>query len=170
MEVKFTLLSAVLFLKGAFYDRAPFISNDFQTPAKVVVSDSSASFIFDGQLGGSKDYYPGYVEMSVIFTTDGFLPERYENLILLNDTTIDLENPGWQVMINKEGGQYEADILEGFIEFKKAQRLLVDKEQKEVILSGRFGFRAVVEDEPVNVSNGRFDLGVGERNFFKWGE
>jgi hypothetical protein len=46
--------------------------------------------------------------------------------------------------------------------------LFVDEEKQQVILSGVFSFKAVVEGEPVTVSEGRFDVGMSSLNFFKY--
>ena len=50
----------------------------------------------------------------------------------------------------------------------RAQHLLVDEVPQEVILSGVFEFQAMVNGMPVTVSEGRFDVGVDESNFFKY--
>jgi hypothetical protein len=57
-------------------------------------------------------------------------------------------------------------ILSGSLYFKRVQNLSVDKRPIEAILSGYFEFQAIIRDEPVTVSEGRFDLGIGSDNFF----
>jgi hypothetical protein len=78
---------------GAYYDRDIFISNNDIVPAKVVVSNNTISFILDGQKGGSDYYYDNSKEMTMTFNLSGLSPEQYSNLIILNDTIFDLENP-----------------------------------------------------------------------------
>jgi hypothetical protein len=63
---------------------------------------------------------------------------------------------------------FEVEVLQGKLEFKKARQLMVDTDQIEVILSGYFAFLALVDGEPVSVTDGRFDVGIGEDNFFKY--
>jgi hypothetical protein len=75
------------------------------------------------------------------------------------DPTIQIE-----LTINNE--TFQAEILEGSLEFIRAQNLLVDKEAAQVILSGRFDMKLVINGEAVTLSDGRFDLGIGPDSFF----
>jgi len=150
---------------GAYYDRQVFISNNELVPAKIVVSNNSMSFILDGQKEGP-DYYGNYTEMSMTFKLPGFSPEQYDNLAILNDSTFDLKNPAIQVLVSIDTIEYLADILSGELNFKRAQNLQVDKKQVEVILSGYFEFKALINNKPVTISDGRFDVGIGPDNFY----
>jgi hypothetical protein len=64
--------------------------------------------------------------------------------------------------------KYTANILSGELTFKRAQNLLVDEKQVEVILSGYFEFKALIDNEPVTISNGRFDVGISPDNFYNY--
>jgi len=44
----------------------------------------------------------------------------------------------------------------------------VDKVLTESILSGTFNFKTFINAEPVSISNGRFDVGIGSENFYKF--
>lgn len=153
---------------GAYYDREAFISNNHEVPVKVVVTGNKTSFIFKGQKGATNYNSDSYTEMSMTFKIDGFLPEDYIDLIVLNDTKLDLTNPNYSVVVSIDTAEYEAYILNGEFEFKRAQNLLVDKKQIEVILSGYFEFQALINEEPVTISNGRFDVGIGMDNFYNY--
>ena len=45
---------------------------------------------------------------------------------------------------------------------------IADNEPIEVILSGVFEFQALINNEPVSMSLGRFDVGVGQSNFYNY--
>ena len=149
---------------GAYYDREVFVSNDISVPAKVSVSNNEMSFILDGQK--EPDTYDSRQKMVMTFKISDFLPEEYTNLTTLNDTILDLTNPAYQVLISMDNTTYTANILSGKLTFKRAQNLLVDKKQVEVILSGYFEFKAIINEKTVTVSDGRFDVGISSDNFY----
>jgi len=149
---------------GAYYDREVFISNE-KTPAKIIFSNNLMSFVLDGQKGTSSYNY-NFDEMSITFKISGFIPDDYKNLTILNDTTFDLKNPAYQVLVTINNTEYTANILSGELYFRRAQNLFVDKKQVEVILSGYFDFKALINNEPVTISDGRFDVGINDDNFY----
>jgi hypothetical protein len=106
--------------------------------------------------------------MMMTFKLTGFLPGQYSNLVELNDTTLDLKKPGIQVMFTIDNTKYTPDILSGELTFKRVQYLSVDKKPVEVILSGYFDFKAIIDNKPVTVSDGRFDVGVNTDNFYSF--
>ena len=150
---------------GAYYDREIFVSNNELVPAKIIVSDTSFSFLLDGQKG-TYDYYSGYQEMLLSFTLSGLMPAHYADLALLNDSIIDLTNSTCNVFVTIDTVKYTADILEGELNFNRVQLLQVDKQQVEAILSGYFEFKAIINHKPVTISDGRFDVGIGPDNFY----
>jgi hypothetical protein len=150
---------------GAYYDRELFVSNDELVPAKIIVSDTSFSFLLDGQKGSS-GYYYDYSEMLISFTLSGFMPEHFADLALFNDSIIDLTNSSCHVFVTIDTMKYAADILSGELNFKRVQILQVDKQQVEAILSGYFDFKAIINHKPITISDGRFDVGIGADNFY----
>ena len=60
------------------------------------------------------------------------------------------------------------NIIEGGFEFRRVQNLYVDKEYTKSIISGVFYFKTFFDNEPVAISNGRFDLGIGFENFYNY--
>jgi hypothetical protein len=150
---------------GAYYDRQVFISNSETVPAKVIVKDSSMSFLLDGR---NTYAYSLSNNIAITFKLAGYTPATFADLIVLNDTTFDLKDSSCQVVITIDQMEYTADILSGELYFKRAQNLLVDKKQIEVILSGYFGFQALVNGTPVTISDGRFDVGIGPDNFYNY--
>jgi hypothetical protein len=150
---------------GAYYDRQAFISNDADVPLKVIQEDASTSFVFTGHLGQTRELY-NYFSLRIVLAE--FNPETYDDLMVLHDTTLDLTDQAYEVIFNNRFETDTAEILNGTFQILRAQHLLVDEISQEVILSGVFEFQAIVNEMPVTVSNGRFDVGVGESNFFKY--
>lgn len=146
---------------GAFYDRQVFISQDDITPLKVIVKDDSTFFRFNGRLGYSH-------EMSMVFYMTDILPATYDQLTVLDQKTLDLNDPRYGVKLYLDGERQDMELLGGTVEFRKAQYLLVDKVPEEVILSGTFELQVVIDDEPFTISRGRFDVGVCYDNFFRF--
>jgi hypothetical protein len=145
---------------GAYYDREAFISNDMDVPVKVIVTNDTTLFVFQGEKGS--------VDMSMKFSIANYSPTNYADLILLNDSIINLDTTICKITVIIDGISYNANILNGNLEFSRAQKLFVDTKQIEVILSGRFEFQAIVNNLPITISEGRFDVGVGQNNFFKY--
>ena len=151
---------------GAYYDREVFISDDITVPAKVVVSDGAMSFVLNGHKGAYY-YYDESNRMNLTLRLPGFTPDGYSDMIILNDTVFDLTNPDCQVVVESEGNPINTfSIISGAFQFKRAQNLLVDKQQVEVILSGYFELKALINGQPVTISDGRFDVGIGPDNFY----
>jgi len=149
---------------GAFYDREIFVSTDAQVPSKVFSSDTAMQLILEGEK--RYDDYTSYSEMSLKFTLEGFTPEQFGDLVALNDTIIDLKDPGCRVQVFEYYHEIPVNILSGRLYFKRVQNLSVDKQHIEAILSGYFEFQAIINDKPVTVSEGRFDVGIGSDNFY----
>jgi len=146
---------------GAFYDRQVFTSTNNIVPLKVIVKNDTTFFRFNGRLND-------YKEMSITFTMNDFLPNVYDELIQLDQKILDLKDIRYGIVIKIEGKTQNMKLLGGMLEFKKAQKLIVDKKAEEVILSGIFQFQIVIDDEPFTISRGRFDQGISYDNFFRF--
>jgi len=159
---------------GAFYERKLFTYNDEEVPAKVINSAGMTRFILKGELDriDYDDYYdgydPDYTLMSLTFELPDFNPETYTDLVLLNDKVIDLTAPDLDVILVIGTDTVDMDIFDGELEFKRVQHLFVDENPVKVILSGYFGFQALVNGEPVSMSYGRFDVGVDRYDFARY--
>jgi len=147
---------------GAYYDREVFISNDKKVPLKIIVTNDTMTFNFFGQLGNNS-----YNNMTMKFYFTNFLPVNYEGLLQLNDTIINLNNTN-KISINIYGSNVNVTLLNGYFKVDKAQLLFVDTKETEVILSGHFEFQALINNEPIAISDGRFDIGVNQSNFFSY--
>lgn len=153
---------------GAYYDeRQPFISNDDLVPIKVYVTDAGMSFSLYGQIGTDEEYKPEN-KMVISFVISDFKPSKYKDLLTLDDTVFNLSDAKCKVYISYEDENIEdtIQILSGELEFIRAQNLIVDKKEVEVILSGVFHLRAWINGEPKTISEGRFDAGISDCNFY----
>jgi hypothetical protein len=154
---------------GAYFDRKLFIYNDDIIPVKIINTGGKTSFALEGQFGSYGYYYPNNENRtSLIFELEDFLPESISYLLALNDTIIDLSNPLCHVSLKVDTTNYKVVILNGNLNFKRAQNLIVDKQPVEVILSGTFEFQALINDEPKSFTLGRFDFGIGMDNFYHY--
>jgi hypothetical protein len=152
---------------GAFYDRQAFISDDISVPLKVINDNGLTSLVFTGVLRENYNYRGGD-QFTMTLSLPGFNPATYSDLMSLHQVTLDLTAPDYKVVLQEGDSMYQVTILEGKFEVKRAQNLLVDNQPEEVILSGVFEFRALINNTPVTISNGRFDVGVGNFNFYKY--
>jgi len=145
---------------GAYIDRKVFISNDFDLPAKIIVNSDTLTLILKGTLKS---------EMATLkFTLIGYSPADYPDLVSFNNSTIDLTSDKCIITLTTYSKTLALDVFDGKIFFKRVQNLYVDKEQTESILSGTFNFKTFIDGEPIAVSNGRFDLGIGYGNFYNY--
>lgn len=154
---------------GAFYDRQAFISNDISVPVKVINDKGQTSLVFTGMLSANGNYNYGYEDpFTMTIQLSGFNPTTYIDLMSLHNSTLDLTNPDHKVELQGGDSTYQVEVLEGKFEVRHARDLLVDNQPEEVILSGVFEFRALINGTPVTISNGRFDVGVSNFNFYKY--
>jgi hypothetical protein len=160
---------------GAFYERKLFIYTNSEVPAKVIYTDNLARLIFKGALSEPSDYgnyYSGYYytgqPMTLIIDLPEFKPDTYTDLVELNDMTYNLADPGLNVTVIMTLDTIDMDIFNGKLWIKRAQQLIVDQEPAGVILSGVFGFQALVDGSPISMSNGRFDVNIDEYDFAKY--
>jgi len=145
---------------GAYIDRKVFASTESDLPGKIIVNKDTFHLI----LKGRSDYNTLILKFSVV----GYSPADYPDLITLNDSTINLTGKACIVTLTDGYSPKKLTVTEGKLYFKRVQKLYVDRELTESIVSGTFNFKALNAGEPIAVSNGRFDLGVGYDNFFKY--
>jgi hypothetical protein len=140
------------------------VSNDYEVPVQVVQQSNSTSFQFRGQKAQGQNYWGDL--FSITLTIEDFTPSTYQDLMSLHKTVIDLEDEKYSISIADASTTLDIELLNGTFEIKRAQYLLVDGEPEEVILSGVFEFQVKINGQPVSISEGRFDVGVGSYNFF----
>ena len=143
---------------GMYIDRGVFVSSGDVFPVKIIVNPDTFNITFSGNY----NYVPASLRISLI----GYAPADYPELIGLNDSVLDLKASNCIVRLKYENETTVLKIIQGSIAFKRVQNLYVDKEFAKTILSGRIEFKTFMNNEPVAITNGRFDLGVGYENFY----
>ncbi|HLP04481.1 MAG TPA: hypothetical protein VK152_03530 [Paludibacter sp.] len=144
---------------GAYIDRSVFVSNNQDLPAKIIVSADTFNLRLAGEWRGN----PTTLKISI----KGYVPNDYTGLVSLNDSTVNLASDACVVTLYENNVPLRLNVFEGQIHFKRVQKLFVDKEMTETILSGTFNFKTFYHNEPIAISKGRFDLGIGYDNFYK---
>lgn len=145
---------------GIYVDRAPFISDNYQMPVKIIVNSDTLNIIMNGVFRGG--------DASLKFSIKGYSLEDYDELSMLNDKRISLSEENVQTYFTHDNITNQLTVIDGEMHFKKVQKLLVDKEFTKSIVSGNFSFRALKDKEPISFAGGRFDLGIGFDNFYNY--
>jgi hypothetical protein len=89
--------------------------------------------------------------------------------VSLNNTVIDLTNASCEVTMEKELPVKEnvtITVLSGNLTFRRAQLLRIDEQENRVILSGIFNLKFLVNNRPEAISDGRFDVGISDSDFY----
>ena len=140
---------------GAYIDRTPFFSDNYIMPVKIIVESDTCRIGFSGKMG------------TLTFHLPDFVPENYSDLLALNGKSYPLIQSSCMVTFTNNEETDTLNITEGTLTFKRVQKLLVDKKEMKSVLSGTFSMKTSINGEPVSIGNGRFDVTVGEINFFK---
>jgi len=143
---------------GMYIDRRSFISYGDVYPAKIIVNPDTFNLTFNGLYNN--------IPASLRISIKGYVPTDYPELVELNDSTLDLKASNCIVTLKQGGYTTKMNIIQGNIKFKRVQNLYVDKEFAKTILSGTIEFKTFLNNEPVAITNGRFDLGIGYENFY----
>lgn len=146
---------------GANYDRSVFIYSLNEIPLKVTLTENKLAFIFQGVDGNYSNNY-----LALRFTIPDSNVNVYQDLLVYNDSIIDLKSDTVMVEMISNGYSEIIDILEGELYFKRSQNVFVDDIEQQIILSGYFNLKFVVNGIPSNMSEGRFDFGVNNENFY----
>lgn len=145
---------------GAYIDRKPFVANPSDLPVKLIANNDTLHMIFRGNMGNQK--------VDLTFSIKGPEPQSHEDLTALNQTTYNLKDAGRKVKLKIDSKTYDLVIIEGEFVFNRIQRLYVDEEMSRSIMSGYFRFKTFLDGEPVSISNGRYDFGIGYENFYRY--
>lgn len=145
---------------GAYIDRKPFYSTEYDLPVKVIVNSDTLRIYFRGIMGGSE------VELKI--SAKGYSPADHYEMISLDQEIIDLTQSGREAILKIGNETTVLDIIEGELIFNRVQRLYVDEELSRTIVSGYFHLKTFLYGEPVAISYGRFDFGIGYENFYNY--
>ncbi len=145
---------------GAYIDRNVFVSTDNDLPAKIIVNPDTFNLYLNGSMNQR--------DVSLKITIIGYAPADYPDLISLNDSIVNLKDENCIVTLTEGMTSTVLKIIEGEIHFKRVQNLYIDKVYTKTIISGTFKFKTFFGDEPVAITTGRFDLGIGYENFYNY--
>jgi hypothetical protein len=148
---------------GAFINDDVFISgNDNWNPSSVSFNDTSMIFSFQGEKIVNKT---DTTEMTLIFSIPGNPQLDSPYLLGLNNAAIDLSEIPAHVLIVSGQTTYPVLVNTGVLYIRRVQNLVVDNAHEEIILSGTFEFGGIMDGNPVNVTLGRFDVGIANFNY-----
>lgn len=145
---------------GAYIDRATFVSNDDDTPGKFVIEGGVSTFSLNGHRSNS------YSSRTLEFRLPGITADTYDDLVSLHEKTFNLLDEGTVVSMTTDWSQSQVEVIEGELKFQRAQHLIVDGTPFQVILSGTFELKLKIDNIPVTISDGRFDVGITEDSFY----
>lgn len=146
---------------GSNFDRSVFIYSYDEIPFKVSVNENELSFIFHGTKGS---YSYNYLALRI--TIPDSVTINYQDLLVYNDTILDLTRNDVTVEMIENGNIEIIDILEGELNFIRSQRVFIDDLEQQIILSGYFELKYILNNIPSTMSDGRFDFGVNNENFY----
>jgi len=146
---------------GAEYERGYFLVSNAIIPCKISSDGNQVLFLLDGNLHSYSQYSAD--RMSLTFNFPFSAISNVQDLLQLNDAVINLSS-GCLVKKNND----TLNVASGTLHFKRAQLLRVDDVVNRVILSGTFELTFVENGFPTSISNGRFDLGITDKVFYRY--
>ena len=145
---------------GAYIDRKPFISTMDDLPVKIIVNTDTLHLILRGRMGSEN------VDLKI--SIKGLAPATYFDLTELGNSTFNLKEPGRAISLKIGNLTTVLTLIEGELQVTKVQRLYVDEEPTRTIMSGYLSLKTFLNNEPIAISHGRFDLGIGYENFYNY--
>ena len=95
----------------------------------------------------------------------------FHSLDILDGKTFEIDTTSTSCNVKFTGSHAPVieSIYSGHITFEKVQPVIVDKTEMELVVAGKFQFRAFThEGTRIDVSGGRFDLGLDNSNFVNY--
>ena len=145
---------------GATYEREIFISTNQIVPCKIVYNNGILDFALIGQLNWD----------NTVLTFSFPLSEEIKNigdLAVLHDLSLDLSK-NCTVKLEANNAQTTFEVLSGKLYFRRFQLLRVDGEVNRIILSGTFNVKFLKNGRPETILDGRFDMGITEKDFYSY--
>ena len=143
---------------GTIYERDIIVSTNRIVPCKIVYKDGTLDFLLIGRRANWK-------EVTLTFSFPLQEVKTIENLAVLHNFKINLTE-NCIVTLEENDSQTTLDVLSGNLHFKRFQLLMVDDKINRIILSGTFDMKFLKNGRPETISNGRFDMGITNRDFY----
>jgi len=143
---------------GAIYERDYFLASNSIVPCKIMYVNGQLHFALQGTIRNNK--------MTLLFIFPHETISVYTQLLTLHDVEIDLNDDACIVKIIEDDVEKTLTVLNGKLHFKRAQLLTIDDVVSRVILSGVFELQFLENIFPASISDGRFDVGINDRDFY----
>jgi hypothetical protein len=144
---------------GAVYEREVIYSTNYIVPCKIVYKDGALEFSLIGRYLGRTTTLTFSFPLSEVKTI--------EDLSALHNLQIDLTE-NCIVKLEDNNTPLTLEVLSGKLHFKRFQLLRVDEKLNRIILSGTFELRFLKNGRPESISDGRFDMGVTDNDFYSY--
>jgi len=146
---------------GAKYERSYFLASNKLIPCKILYRNDSLHFSLHGDFGDKP-----HDKMSLIFSFPFETINNYKDLLKLHKKIIDIKsNCIVKLIVNDH--ERTLNGASGELSFKRIQLLSVDDIANRAILSGIFEVRFLGSNQfPESFSDGRFDFGITDREFY----
>ena len=146
---------------GAQYERDYFLVSQKIVPCKILYKDENLHFALSGTIRDDQ-------EMTLTFVFPSEKMNDYSDLLQLNDIIINTVDDECIIIMKQGNIETTLENCIGWIHFKRAQMLTIDDEANRVILSGFFALTFLENGFPVDISNGRFDVGITDKVFYAY--
>ncbi|TCN62870.1 hypothetical protein [Acetobacteroides hydrogenigenes] len=143
---------------GAYLDREVFIYNDNALPFKAIAYSTTTELQFNGEI--YEEFHSNDEKVSLIVKTSSILLKNAEDFSLLNGKSYQLNDPSFQVYLERNGVRTKLSVGQGVLTFQRVQKIFIDRKYTEMILSGYFELSAMQNGSLISISDGRFDVGL----------
>lgn len=109
--------------------------------------------------------YP-YGTVAIDFKLKDMFPSNYAELLALAGKTYNFKEPNSSFALYRDGTPVDYQLIDGEIEFHKAQPFRIDEIVSGTVLSGYFSMKFIVDNQPHSIYDGRFDVSVQDHNFY----
>ena len=144
---------------GAFYEKNKFIVTDNIVPCNIIYNNGILDFLLTGKCFGK--------EMTLTFSFPLSEVKTIYDLSILHNLTLNLTE-NCTVKLEENNTQSTLEVLSGQLHFKRFQLLRVDEKENRIILSGTFDVKFLKNGLPETIWEGRFDMGITDRDFYSY--
>lgn len=142
---------------GAYINNDVFVSGDYSWDPATIMAGDTMILSFYGEI---RSKLKDTTEMTLSFIFPRNSPRDDQYLLTLEDSVIDLTTSSHMVLIQSGPAKNTVTVSTGELHFTRVQNLLVDNNPVETILSGTFELQGIMNENPVSITLGRFDVGV----------
>lgn len=104
--------------------------------------------------------------VAIDFKLKDMFPGNYAELLALDGKTYNFKEPNSSFALYYDNTPVDYQLIDGEIEFHKAQPLRIDEVVSGTVLSGYFSMKFIIDNQPHSIYDGRFDVSVQDHNFY----